>query len=61
MKKTTGKQVKDRGWASYYDDHGVLGELIEEDVTLSLGEELRAAALRSRSHAAGLYPGGTGL
>lgn len=45
MKKTTGKQVKDRDWASYYDDHGVLGELIEEDVTLSLSEELRAAVL----------------
>ena len=45
MKQTAGKNASDRDWASYYDDHGVLDEIVEEDVTLSLSEELRAAVL----------------
>jgi len=44
IKKTAiKKQASDVDWASYYDRHGVLGELADDDVTLSLDEELQAA------------------
>jgi len=47
MKKKAGK-TKDRDWASYYDDHGVLDEVIEDDARLSLSEELSAAVLAGK-------------
>ena len=37
------KQPKDTDLASYYDRQGVLNELIEDDVTLSLEEEFHAS------------------
>ena len=42
---TRTEQAKDKNLASYYDHRDVLNELIEDDVTLSLDEELRAAVL----------------
>ena len=47
MKKTAKRLTKDRNWASYYDDHGVLDELVD-DAPLSLSEELRAAVLAGK-------------
>lgn len=48
MKKTAKKQTKSKDWASYYDDHGILDELVEDDATLSLSEELRDAVLAGK-------------
>jgi predicted DNA binding CopG/RHH family protein len=46
MKSTAVKnQTGDADWASYYDRRGILGELVEDDVELSLAEELRASVL----------------
>jgi len=47
MKKNTAvtKPAAPGDWASYYDRRGILGELTEDDVALSLGEELRAAVM----------------
>jgi predicted DNA binding CopG/RHH family protein len=45
MKETAKKQTKETDWASFYDDHGVLDELVEDKTVLSLSEELRAAVL----------------
>ena len=42
---TRTEQAKDTNLASYYDHQDVLNELIEENVTLSLDEELRASVL----------------
>ena len=47
MKKTAAK-TEDRDWASYYDDHGVLDEIVEDDAPFSLSEELRAAVLTGK-------------
>ena len=49
MKKTANKkQTGNTDWASYYDQHGVLNELVEDDVPLSLAEELHAAVLSGK-------------
>ena len=39
------KQAKDTDWASYYDRQGILSELVEDEVVMSLDEELRGAVL----------------
>jgi predicted DNA binding CopG/RHH family protein len=44
-KASAGKQTQEKDWAAYYDEHGVLDELVEEEITFSLDEELRAAIL----------------
>ena len=45
IKTTLKRKAKQTDWASYYDRQGVLDEVIEDDVPLSLDEELRAAIL----------------
>lgn len=47
MKKTAAK-TEDKDWASYYDDHGVLDEIVEDDAPFSFSEELRAAVLTGK-------------
>ncbi len=46
MKKA--ERTKDRDLATYYDGHGVLDELVEDDAPLSLSEELRDAVLAGK-------------
>lgn len=46
MKKT--EKTKDRDWATYYDDHGVMDEIVEDDAPLSLSEELHDAVLAGK-------------
>ena len=43
--KTRTERAQDADLASHYDRHGVLNEILADDVTLSLDEELRAAIL----------------
>jgi len=46
MKHTRStKQEENTDWAAYYDQRGVLGELTEDNLVLSLDEELRAAVV----------------
>ncbi len=46
MKKTK-KQTESGDWASYYDEHGVMDELVD-DAVFCLSEELRDAVLTGK-------------
>jgi predicted DNA binding CopG/RHH family protein len=40
-----GKKISD---AEYYDKHGILGEITDEDVSISLDDDLREAILHKK-------------
>jgi hypothetical protein len=49
--KTRTERGQDAGLASYYDRHGVLNEIVADDVTLSLdGVALRHSGRRTPAH-----------
>jgi hypothetical protein len=48
-KRMKKKRIRDESLdAKYYDEHGILGEIIEEPVELSLETELRKAILSGK-------------